>query len=304
MYSNRKHHRRSYRRLTWLFAIFLLLGSVQLPPVAAYDTPKEPTPIKFLRKNTIFASPGDSPMTVVAYGPDGRVYAGTTLGMIYALTLDAARNVTAVEEIDAIYNTPNFNEDGTPMPNLEGRLLLGLTFDPQSTAAQPIMYASHSDPRHVYNSQDPSTHIDVNSGMITRLTGPNFDAPSSRVDVLTGLPRSRKNHGINGVNFGHDGWLYIATGGHTDTGTADPTWGSLPEFYLSAAILRADVRSMTSSLDVRHVTSATQINPLQDRFQIFATGFRNAYDLVWHSDGSLYVNENGANVYQGTTPGP
>jgi glucose/arabinose dehydrogenase len=34
---------------------------------------------------------------------------------------------------------------------------------------------------------------------------------------------------------------------------------------------------------------------------IYASGVRNAFDLVWHSNGALYVPTNGSN-YDGTTP--
>src|SRR5690606_13606339 len=143
-------------------------------------------------------------------------YVGTLFGTIYGLTMDATKNVTNVQTITTIRNTPNHNDLGQPQPEIQGRLILGLTFDPQSSPSQPIMYVTHSDPRHVWDDADPLTHIDHYSGMVTRLTGPNFDAPSNRLDVITGLPRSRKNHATSGITFGPDGWLYIAQGGNTD----------------------------------------------------------------------------------------
>ena len=33
------------------------------------------------------------------------------------------------------------------------------------------------------------------------------------------------------------------------------------------------------------------------------TGYRNGYDVVWHSNGRLYLNGNAANLSQGNTPG-
>ncbi len=43
--------------------------------------------------------------------------------------------------------------------------------------------------------------------------------------------------------------------------------------------------------------------PLAGVLELFATGFRNAYDLVWHSNGHLYLNENAGNAGLGNTPG-
>jgi hypothetical protein len=36
----------------------------------------------------------------------------------------------------------------------------------------------------------------------------------------------------------------------------------------------------------------------------YATGFRNLYDLVWHTNGQLYVNDNGPNAGLGNAPDP
>jgi glucose/arabinose dehydrogenase len=36
----------------------------------------------------------------------------------------------------------------------------------------------------------------------------------------------------------------------------------------------------------------------------YATGLRNPYDLVWHTNGQLYVNDNGANAGLGNAPDP
>lgn len=259
--------------------------------------------INFIRKSTVFQAPsGDFP-TSVALGPDGRLYVATLTGRIYALTFDSSYNVVGYQTFMSIYNTPNFNDDGSPA-GVSGRMALGITFDPASTPSAPIMYVSHSDPRFGFAYDDAALAIDTQSGTITRLTGPNFDAPANRVDVVTGLPRSRKNHGTNDITFGPDGWLYIGQGGNTSLGVPHPIWTDLPEHYMSAAIVRANVRTITSSTDVRHVDSQADLQPLQGKVELYATGFRNFYDMVWHSNGSLYGNDNGSNPDQGTTPGP
>ena len=78
----------------------------------------EAATISFLRKTILTkASPGasllDNP-TTMALGPDRRLYVGQQNGRIHVLTLDASYNVTAVQVVNTIYNTPNKKENGTP----------------------------------------------------------------------------------------------------------------------------------------------------------------------------------------------
>ncbi len=39
------------------------------------------------------------------------------------------------------------------------------------------------------------------------------------------------------------------------------------------------------------------------KLELYATGFRNSYDLLWHGNGGLYTNENEGNAGFGLTPG-
>ena len=101
------------------------------------------------------------------------------------------------------------------------------------------MWIAHSSP-----SADAG---EVNSGMVTRLSGPNLE---DRDDVITGLPRSIANHSTNNVRFGTDGRLYIAQGGNTGAGaanTANTEFGDRAEQPLSAALLVADVSAPVAS---------------------------------------------------------
>ena len=122
----------------------------------------------------------------------------------------------------------------------------------------------------------------------------NFD---TRRDVIVGLPRSIKDHLNNGIQFGPDGKLYIAQGSMNGYGAPDAAWGNRPETKLSGAILQADVRAITGTLNVKTGDGGTY-NPdaAGARVKVYAGGTRNAYDLLWHSNGSAYsaVNESAA----------
>jgi hypothetical protein len=134
---------------------------------------------------------------------------------------------------------------------------------------------SHSDVRINDNG------IDTTSGMITRLFAPNFTSSS---DIVTGLPRSKEDHAPNGVAFGPDGKLYVAVGGMTNAGVPSGGFFNVDETATSSAVLQVDLASPT---------------PV-----VYATGFRNPYDLLFHSNGKLYVNDNGPNADQPPSPQP
>jgi len=264
-------------------------------------------PIAFNRRVLVSpTTPGAASLkhpTSIQFGPDGRLYVGQQDGYVHVLTLDANRNVTAVERINTIRNTPNTNPDGSPA-TVVGRHLIGIDFDPKSTPDSPILWAVHSDPRFCFNKTPETCPVNTDSGVLTRLSGPSFDAPANRVDYVTGLPRSRENHSPNAIHFGPDGWLYMTIGSNTNYGAPSTAFSGLPEDYLTASVARINVNGAASRfpIDVRNVNSASDLMP--GVFEIHATGYRNAYDFLWHSNGKLYVNVNAGNFTAGTTPGP
>jgi glucose/arabinose dehydrogenase len=149
-----------------------------------------------------------------------------------------------------------------------GRLVTGIAFGPGGD-----LFVSHSDGRTYDNAVDPF------SGTVTRLFASS--GYTGWVDIVTGLPRSKADHAPNGLAFGPDGALYLAIGGMTNAGRPSPQFFNQAEQTLSAAILRINV-------------STGQIT-------LHATGFRNPYDLVWHTNGQLYATDNGANSGLGNT---
>jgi N-acetylneuraminic acid mutarotase len=264
-------HRNGPAALTYTFGRFSVVADTTPPP------PPPPGSITFTR--TTFPVPMPTSM---AWGPDGRLYVAEMFGKIHAVTLDVNKQVIADQVITTL---------GT-------RLTLGLTIDPESTPTNVILWASHSSP-----SVDAGV---ANSSTITRLSGANF---TTRQDVITGLPRAIANHAVNSLHFGPDGKLYIAHGGNTGAGapnTAATEFGTRPEQPLSAALLVADVKAAgfqgicASTVNDSNGTASKQI-PTTCHVTPFATGLRNMYDFVFHSNGRIYGPDNGLGV-QGTFP--
>ena len=84
---------------------------------------------------------------------------------------------------------------------------------------------------------------------------------------------------------------------------ADSTWGNRPERLLSAAVLRLDpAADRHVPLDVKTAEGGSY-DPYAAGapLTIYATGVRNAFDLVWHRNGHLYAPTNGS-AAGGNTP--
>ena len=217
-------------------------------------------------------------------GPDGKLYALTIDGIIKRFTINP----------DGTLGTPQLiytlqDEFGTRTQ----RLAIGLTFDPAATATNLIAWVTHS------------TYTFLNGpdwdGKLSKLSGPNLESVQ---DVLINLPRSKKDHLTNSIAFGPDRALYFTQASTSAMGRADQTWGNRNEHLLSAAVLRLDVSKLgTLPLDVKTSDGGGSYNPYNTNapLTIYASGVRNAYDLLWHSNGKLYVAANGS-AAGGNTP--
>ena len=285
--------------------------STPVPTTTITPTPTPvPVPVRFLPSVLINSySPGAERLinpTTLALGPDGRLYVGQQNGLIHAFTLDTNHKVIDIEVIEAIYNYPTLNNDGSPATGVTGRQVTGLYVDPDSDPEAPVIYVAHSDPRIGANNDALALTIDTDGGVLSRLTGPDFNTPAQREDLVTGLPRSRENHAPNGIQIGKDGWLYLAIGGNTNYGAPSTYFSDLPEVNLSAAVVRLNLSAFVSTIDVSagsQVGSIIGDGEIPGLFEVYASGYRNGYDILWHSNGKLYLNGNAGNDGLGNTPG-
>lgn len=223
----------------------------------------------------------------VAIGPDGNVYVSDVTGSILRYRIDPLTGLSLGQE--TLFSQP-------------GAQIVGIAFDPTANPNNLGLWVS-------YATRAPSsTYNTTYNGVISRLTVPTVGSSTVAVkqDVVIGLPTlPRLNHQPNGLAFGPDGRLYQSVGGLATLG-GTPNWDS-EETLLSGAVIAIDLRhpafSSTQPLNVQ-TAAPVNYNPLATGapVQLFATGLRNAYDLVWHSNGSLYAALNQNSIYGEYTP--
>ena len=92
--------------------------------------------------------------------------------------------------------------------------------------------------------------------------------------ILSGLPCCYTQlHAANGIAFGPDGYGYVTVGGRADHG---------------------EILDGSNRQDERHPWEAAvlRFHPNGGEPEVYATGLRNAYDIVWDAHGDLYATDN------------
>ena len=231
----------------------------------------------------------DNP-TTGEFGPDGRLYVGTRTGQIHAITYDDDYDVVDHQVYAGV-------------SALDNDEILGLTFNPFDPPSPVRVYVSHQE-LYAHGGgafSGPSPY----PGAVSILEGPDFDTP---IPLVTGLPTSNHDHGVNAIQFDHNGDLYVSIGSNTNAGIPSVSSGTLDESPLSASIVRFKTSQVPFNGAVTYVETAggapnndQVFGPIVDvapgvDYELFVTGTRNVYDFVQTRSGIWYATDNGPNV--------
>ena len=228
--------------------------------------------------------------TQAAWGPDGRLYVVSDTGNITIYTFDDNYSITDTQVV-------------TTIAALSNNSILGVAFNPVDPPNPVKLYVSHS--QLFAEGGGSFTGSAPYTGQISVLTGPSF---STAQPLITQLPVSNHDHGVNGLQFDNNGDLFIANGSDTNAGIPSVALGTQPESPLSAAILKALFSKSNFNGALSYVDTATgqpdndqvygdrvDLAPGSD-VSVFAPGTRNPFDIVWTTRGKLYGSDNGANA--------
>lgn len=234
--------------------------------------------VKFIRKT--LGEEAEGHFTSLTLGPDGKLYAGLMEGKINRYLLKSDGTLELEHTFKLFGDT--------------AKLMIGFCFVPQAQEDSLCAWISYS--HHPKLTEAPAWN-----GNLARIRlSKNTDEVLENTLIVKHLPRSGVDHLTNSIDFGPDGLLYFSQGSNTSMGRADSEkqWLGREESLLAGAILRLDLKKLPQNLplDAKTPEGGGTYNPfLEDApLQIYATGIRNAYDLIWHSNGELYTPVNGS----------
>jgi glucose/arabinose dehydrogenase len=232
------------------------------------------------------------PEAIVArWSPDQqRLFVGSRNGTLHALTFDAGYNTISSIAFTGVSALPN-------------REILGMVFDPFAPVSAPRLYVAHT--QTYAQGGGPFVGAAPYPATISRLDGPNFNTP---VPIVTKLPTSNHDHGVNGMEFDDNGDLLITVGGNTNAGVKHGAMGDLPESPLSSAIVKVELSQpgFNGALEYRHSTTGAVNNDQVfgevvdlapgTHVSLWAGGARNVFDLLLSTQGHWYGCDNGPNA--------
>jgi glucose/arabinose dehydrogenase len=216
----------------------------------------------------------------IKFGPDGRLYISTGIGQIIKITLDDT--YTIIDIVTAQVTSPR-------------RFITGLAFDPTDPDPTRIYFVHN----YFFHGAWKSTSGRAINAKISTARGNKLDDVT---DIITGLPVADLDHGIMAIEFGDYGELYIGSGSNTNGGIPGPlTSKSLQkDTVLNSAILVAHVHQpgFNGTITYDADDDGNQVGAL-GFVEEYAPGVRNPFGMVLHSNGNLYVTDNGPNVGYG-----
>lgn len=226
-------------------------------------------------------------VTAIKIGPDSKYYMGSLLGFVSRL--DVGKDLQVKSKCDS-------QSVGA------GRGILGIAFNYASpdirlyVSTNKLFWTASS------SGEDPETgwaNGAVETFVDKSLVGCNECMCYER-KVISGLPVSNHDHGVNGLLF-VDGALLVSVGGSTNAGIEFEKLGGKPETPLSGAIVIAQVgqAGFNGVITYDQLTDPATAQKTGGDVELYATGFRNCFGLTETSKGEIWATDNGPNMDYG-----
>lgn len=221
-------------------------------------------------------------LTGIAYGPDHRFYASSLDGHVYSFALSKDMKVSDVCKSESLG---------------ANRSVLALAFNP--AAQETRIYAASSILEWKAKGKLPGENGWKNGKIQSLVPSGGSECLRLEKDVITGLPVSNHDHGINGMVFDQFAQLHIQVGGFTNAGhnTAGNKLGGLDENPLSAASVVANVTAPGFDGQIMYDSNdPATAQQIRGDVRVFSPGYRNSFGICWHSRDVLLATDNGASL--------
>lgn len=221
-----------------------------------------------------------SSATSVVLGPDNRFYFGTQWGSVVSATIEnnKLRNACASKQID-------------------NRSILGLAFNPRD-GAELKLYATVCTLFWAAKKRLPRKTGWRNGEVWTFVpSSESSDCVKPRSKIVSGLPVSNYDHGVNKIAFDDYGNMYVSVGSNTNGGVPSKEFGGLMDTVLSGAILTFPIAKSGFNGHIKYDRDddMSKAKVIAGDVSTFAVGTRNCFGLAYHSSGQLYATDNGGN---------
>ncbi|MDA2928874.1 HEAT repeat domain-containing protein [Acidobacteria bacterium AH-259-O06] len=202
------------------------------------------------------------------------VYSPAKSGSVVAMTFDSRGRLVFSREKDPVFVLLDEDRDG----RAEGEQM----FTDFVTNCQGL---------HFYRDDLLAVGDGPEGPGLYRVIDKNGDGKGDRVVTLARFTRRMGEHGPHAVFFGPEGFLYVVLGNHTGlVATPDPL--SPHKDYIEGQLLPTYTDPRGHARDIRAPGGTIvrlNLDAKDQDWQMFAGGFRNAYDAAFNLLGELFT---------------
>lgn len=245
-------------------------------------------PIKFKEEKVMADGKAlDIPLiTGIRYGPDHRFYCSAVNHRVHSFAVNSKMQASE------ICSSPILGKD---------KSILGLAFNPIDTSEEDFkLYVSASILDWKRDNKLDSALAWANGEILIikkDINGNCLDVAGE--PIISGLPVSNHDHGVNGLVFDNEGMLHIQVGGFTNAGVNDESslLGGIDENPFSGACISARILKPGFNGKIQYSTTKPEkASVIGGDVEVFSSGWRNSFGICKHSNGFLYATDNGASV--------
>lgn len=266
----------THLRVALIFLLLLLAAATavfarQPTPASSSSNLVQPSN---LNVSLVSVATGFNQPTDIAHAGDGRLFVTEQAGRIRIIDAGGAVLPTPFLDIQAQVGS-DFFEQG----------LLGLVFHPDY-ATNGYFYVYYT----ALNGNSQIARFSVNPG------NPNQADPASEFTILT-IAQPYENNNGGDLNFGPDGYLYIAVG--DGGGVGDPEDRAQDGSSLLGKLLRLDVNGVTATTNYQIPPDNPFVGDPAILDEIWALGLRNPWRFSFDRlTGDLYLGDVGLESYE------